>query len=323
MTGSDRTFDAIVFGTGEEGRQRKSAGKPLVTKPVEGELGCITPWVVVPGKWKEKDVELQAAKLAFWMMRHEGYICFAPRIVVLHRDWPLREAFMKALVNALSQVEPIRAYYPGSAETQKMFVKAHPEAIQIGGDSDNQVPWTIIPALDPAATDDICYRRESFSGMCGEVTLEAASVSEYLDRAVEFLNDTVWGTLSATLVVSDDSLSNKATRKAVERTIANLRYGTVALNAPGTWGFYNMTAPWGGYPGSAMSDIQSGNGKVANFLMLHRPQKTVVRTPFRMVPYPFLGTAKDLHVFSKNLAAFEVKPSFRKLPGLFWSGLRT
>lgn len=323
MTGSDRSFEAIVFGPGREGQQRKMAGTPLVNKPVEGELGCITPWVVVPGAWKEADVQEQAAKMAFWMMRHEGYLCFAPRIVVLHQDWPLREAFMNALVDALSQVEPIRAYYPGSAETQRAFVEAHPEAIQIGGGFEDHVPWTVIPDLDPDATEDICFRRESFSGMCGEVALEAPSVPQFLKRAVEFLNGTLWGTLSATLVVSEESQADPATEKAVERAIADLRYGTVALNGPGTWAFYTMIAPWGGYPGSSIGDIQSGTARVGNFLMLHRPEKTILRAPFRMRPYTFLGSAKDLHEFSRKLAEFEVRPSLWKLPGLFWSAIRT
>jgi acyl-CoA reductase-like NAD-dependent aldehyde dehydrogenase len=323
MTGSDRTYETIIFGSGKEGEQRKTSGIPLVEKPIEGELGCITPWVIIPGEWNEADIQEQAAKMAFWMMRHEGYICFAPRILVLHKEWPLREAFLEALIDSLSTVEPIKAYYPGSAETQKIFVEAHPDAIQIGGGFEDHVPWTMIPNLDPTATDDICYRRESFSGICGEVTLEAPSVSEFLDQAVKFLNDTVWGTLSVTLVVNEESLANPVVGGAVERAINDLRYGTVALNGPGTWGFYNMISPWGGYPGSDISDIQSGNGKVANFLMLYRPEKTVVRAPFRMRPYTFLGTAKDLHVFGRKLAEFEVEPSFWKLPGLFWSAIRT
>ena len=95
MTGSDRTFDAIVFGPGEEGQRRKSAANKLVTKPVQGELGCITPWIIVPGKWSEKRVKQQAAKMAFWMMRHEGYICFAPRILILHHAWPQRQISSK------------------------------------------------------------------------------------------------------------------------------------------------------------------------------------------------------------------------------------
>ena len=322
MTGSDRTFDAIVFGPGEEGRERKLAQDPIVDKPIQGELGCITPWIIVPGEWNEAQVKQQAAKMAFWMMRHEGYICFAPRILVLYERWPQRQAFLDALIDALAKVVPIRAYYPGSAETQKSFVKAHPEAIEIGGGLEDHVPWTVIPGLDPAVSDDICFRRESFSGLCGEVTLDAKSAPDFIDKAVDFLNKSIWGTLSATIVV-DEKQSDPELAASVERAIENLRYGTVTLNGPGVLGFATMIAPWGGYPGSPIEDIQSGTCKVTNGLMLHRPQKTVVRAPFNWWPYPFLSTAKNLDVFSRKLAEFEANPGLSKLPGLFWSALRT
>jgi acyl-CoA reductase-like NAD-dependent aldehyde dehydrogenase len=323
MTGSDRTFEAVVFGPGADGAERKAKGAPIVDKTVNGELGCITPWVMVPGEWSKAEVGEQAAKMAYWMMRHEGYICFAPRVLVLWKRWRHRRAFIEALVDALSKVEPIRAYYPGSIETQQAFVSAHPDAIQIGGGLEDHVPWTVIPDVDPGARDDICFCRESFSGMVAESALEGATVSEFIDNTVAFLNDTVWGTLSATLVVSEESMADPATGQAVERAIGDLRYGTVGLNAPGTWGFYAMTTPWGGFPGSTITDIQSGTAKVANFLMLHRPQKSVVRAPFKMEPYPFLGTAKDLQVFSRKLARFEEGPSWLQLPGLYFSAKRT
>ncbi len=323
MTGSDKTFEAVVFGPGEEGARRKSEGAPLVDKPVSGELGCITPWVIVPGEWSQKEIEVQAAKLAFWMMRHEGYICFAPRVLVVHKQWRHRDAFLEALIDALSRVEPIMAYYPGSLETQQTFVEAHPNAVQIGGGLEDRVPWTVIRDVDPTNADDICFRRESFSGMVAETALDATSVPEYLARTVEFLNGTVWGTLSATLVVSPESMADPATGEAVERAIADLRYGSVALNGTAVWGFYSMVTPWGAFPGSDIDDIQSGRGKVANFLMLHRPEKSVIRVPFHMDPYPFLGTARDLHVFSRKLARFEERPSMLKVLGLYPSARRS
>ena len=43
ITGSDKTFDAIVFGTGPEGAARKASGQPLLTKPISGELGNVEP----------------------------------------------------------------------------------------------------------------------------------------------------------------------------------------------------------------------------------------------------------------------------------------
>jgi hypothetical protein len=58
MTGSDRTYDALVFGSGTEGVQRKAAGTPLLTKPVTAELGNISPVIVVPGPWRQSDLQL-------------------------------------------------------------------------------------------------------------------------------------------------------------------------------------------------------------------------------------------------------------------------
>ena len=323
MTGSDRTFEAVVFGPGEEGARRKADGAPLVDKPVTGELGCITPWIIVPGEWSQDVIEEQAAKMAFWMMRHEGYVCYAPRVLVVHKEWRHREAFVDALIEALSRVEPIRAYYPGSTETQRSFVEAHPDAVQIGGGREDHVPWTVIRDVDPGSRDDICFCRESFSGMVAEVALDATSVPEFLKRMVEFLNGTVWGTLSATLVVSPESMADPVVVEAVERAVVDLRYGTIALNGPATWGIYTMITPWGAFPGSDIDDIQSGNGKVANFLMLHRPEKSVVKAPFKMDPYPFWGTAKDLQVFSRKLANFEEDHSWLRLPGLYLSAKRS
>jgi acyl-CoA reductase-like NAD-dependent aldehyde dehydrogenase len=323
MTGSDKTFETIVFGPGENGQQRKLEGSPILNKQIHGELGCITPWVIVPGNWKTKDVYEQAAKMAFWMMYLDGYLCFAPRILVMHKGWSLRELFITALIEALSKVETITAYYPGSAAIQKEFIIAHPEAIQIGGELEDHIPWTVIPNLDPSAKNDICFRHESFSGLCGEVAIDAPSIPNFIDQAVDFVNSTVWGTLSATLVVNDDGLEDPAISEAVDQAITDLRYGTVALNAPGTWGMQTMMAPWGAYPGSKLTDIQSGLGWVANFLMFYCPEKTIVKSPFRMQPNPFLGTAKKLDMFGKNLTKFEMNPSFGNLLGLFWSAIRT
>jgi hypothetical protein len=322
MTGSDRTYDAILFGSGEEGARRKATRRPLVTKPFTGELGCITPWVVVPGQWKSRDVEMAASRMAFWMVRHEGYLCFAPRVLVLHRGWEHRRLFIDALAEALGKVEPIRAYYPGSAELQRMFIREHPEAKEIRGGEKDRVPWTIIEGVDPNKTNDICFRRESFSGLCAETSLTAKSPKEFLDKAVKFLNDTIWGNLSVTLVANKAILSDPEMGAAVEKAIADLRYGTVALNGPGTWGFYVMIAPWGGFPGNDIADIQSGIGKVANFLMLPRVEKTVMRAPLEISPYPFRVDAKNLDKFSRKLAHFEAAPSFSKYLGLVWQAMR-
>jgi hypothetical protein len=59
ITGSDKTFDAIVFGTGPEGARRKADRHPALTKRVTGELGNVSPVIVIPGPWKPDDLAIR------------------------------------------------------------------------------------------------------------------------------------------------------------------------------------------------------------------------------------------------------------------------
>jgi aldehyde dehydrogenase (NAD(P)+) len=56
VTGSAATHDAIVYGTGEEGRRRKQRGEPELAKRVTSELGGVSPVIVVPGPWSDADL---------------------------------------------------------------------------------------------------------------------------------------------------------------------------------------------------------------------------------------------------------------------------
>ncbi|HEY2981240.1 MAG TPA: hypothetical protein VGJ22_08675, partial [Anaerolineales bacterium] len=80
MTGSDRTFDAVVFGPGAEGKQRKQSRQPLLTKPFSSELGNISPLIVVPGPWTDKDIQQQAARIGSWLVPNSACNCLTPRM---------------------------------------------------------------------------------------------------------------------------------------------------------------------------------------------------------------------------------------------------
>ena len=51
MTGSAATYDAIVWGTDDQAASRKANNTPLLDKPITGELGGVSPFIVVPGDW--------------------------------------------------------------------------------------------------------------------------------------------------------------------------------------------------------------------------------------------------------------------------------
>src|SRR5205814_2720761 len=60
ITGDHRTYDAIVFGTGEDGSKRRQHDKPVVGKRVTAELGNVSATIVVPGPWSDADIAYQA-----------------------------------------------------------------------------------------------------------------------------------------------------------------------------------------------------------------------------------------------------------------------
>lgn len=323
LTGSDKTFEALTFGSGSEGEMRKAECRPLLNKRFTCELGNVSPVIIVPGPWDDNNIEKQAGNLATWLVVNAGFGCLTPRVIIQHARWAKRDALVEAIGHVLASVPTRSAYYPGAKERHAAFITAHPEALQSGEASGDRLPWTLIPYVDPARTDDICFKREAFCSLFAETGLEASSVTEYIDRAVEFANDTLWGTLNATLIVHSASLADPLIAASVDRAIADLRYGTVLVNLFAYYSAYFMVTPWGGFPGSDSRDIQSGIGKAYNMLMFERPQKSVVRAPFKRPIDPLIVTSKRPHVFAKRLASLEASPGLSKIPGLLYSALRS
>ncbi|MCS6901443.1 MAG: aldehyde dehydrogenase, partial [Myxococcales bacterium] len=142
--------------------------------------------------------------------------------------------------------------------------------------------------------------------------LNATSADDFLAKAVPFANEVCWGTLSCTLLV--DPRTQQAHSDAVERALADLRYGGIGLNVwPGV--IYGLVVTtWGAFPGHTPQDIQSGTGVVHNTYLLDHPQKSVVRAPFVIKPTPaWFADHKNLAALGRNLTHYEVSPS--------WGGL--
>ncbi len=318
ITGSDKTFDAIVWGAGPDGAARKAAGTPLLNKRITGELGNVSPVIVVPGPWSASDIAYQAAHVASMLTNNAGFNCNATRVVIQREGWDQREQLLDAMRSILKATPARAAYYPGSHDRYAAFIQAHPEAERFGDERDGALPWTLITGVDAQASDDICFTTEAFCALFSETTLAAGSVAEYVDRAVDFCNEQVWGTLNATLIVHPASLRDPAVAQAVERAIANLRYGSVGLNYWAGVSFALGLTTWGAYPGHALSDIRSGNGVVHNALMFDRPQKSVVRAKFRLTPTPpwFVTRGRIAASAFRQLADLEAQPSLARIPGI-------
>lgn len=331
VTGSDRTYDAIVWGaTPEERATRKAKGEKKNAREFSAELGCVTPIIVVPGPWSERDIRFQARHVASMVTQNASFNCNAAKVIVTARGWLQREAFIDALHEELRKTPPRKAYYPGAQQRYRAFLEHYPEALVLGSvpqnDPDTVVPWTAIPDVSDAA-GGYALTNEAFCGVVAEVTLDLAdkrdgvvrehdvggpSVERFLEKAVAFANDRCWGTLSCTMLVHPETAVDH--HDAVGKAITNLRYGGIGINVwPGV--VYGLVSPtWGAYPGHTAEDIQSGTGVVHNTYLFDHPEKSVVRAPFRIRPTPpWFSDHKNLLELGRRLVSFEAKPT--------WGGL--
>ena len=169
MTGSDKTFEAVVFGPGPDGAARKARGERLVRVPVTAEGGNVSPVILVPGRWSASDLRYQAAHVATMLANNAGFNCNAARVLITAAAWPQREAFVDALEHALASLPPRRAYYPGAAELHAAFLQRHPDARRLGDGGEGTLPWTLVRGADPKDPEDPCFTTEAFCSLMAEV----------------------------------------------------------------------------------------------------------------------------------------------------------
>lgn len=319
LTGSDRTYEAIVFGQGDEGRQRKRQNKPINAKSVTAELGSVSPVIVVPGHWSRRDIRMQAAKYGTALVANAGFNCVTPRVFIQMQSWPQRQAFNEALAAYLAPIETRRAYYPGAQRQHAEFAAAYPDALQLGSPKEGELSWTFIPQLDASAPDEMCFRSEAFLGLFAETAVEANDAVEFLSKAVEFANQQLWGNLCASIVVHPRSLRDPLVAAAVDKAIGDLHYGSVVINHWGALAYYLALTPWGAYPGNRPADIQSGVGKVNNPLMFDHAEKSVLWAPFISFPDPYVAHAKRSYKYYRQDTRYQSQPSLPNLVKLLWA----
>ncbi len=137
------------------------------------------------------------------------------------------------------------------------------------------------------------------------------------------MNDRVWGTLSATIFVHPSLERDLRTRAAVERAIADLRYGTVAVNHWSALGYAFCSTPWGAAPGSTLDDIQSGIGWVHNTPMLAGVQKSVIRGSIVVRPKPvWYPDHRNSVALGKRMVHFEANPRWLRVPSVVREALK-
>ncbi len=208
-------------------------------------------------------------------LQNSGHNCIAGQVVLLSADWAQRDAFLAALRTAYEAAPRRSAWYPRSAEKLAAAASDYPDAEWFAEGS--RAIIEVAAGEDAAAVETTEY----FTPVLGVVSLPGTG-QEFLDAAVAHANERLTGTLGANILV--DPATQAALGDGFERAVAELRYGSIAINAWTAFGYLTPSLTWGGFPGATLDDVESGIGIVHNAFLLDRVERSVARGPFR--PFP-------------------------------------
>ncbi|ORW08114.1 aldehyde dehydrogenase family protein [Mycolicibacter longobardus] len=329
MTGSEHTHDAIVWGSADEARAAKESGRPKLDKPITSELGGVAPVIIVPGRWSQADLTFQARHVATQRLHNSGSNCIAAQIVLVSSDWEQKDAFLAELRAAMAAAPARPAWYPGSDDRIRQARERHPEAAAAAGGTPAR---TLLTGLHLGDAAEDAFDTEYFAPVLGVSELPGTG-ADFLRSAIAASNQRLRGTLGANIIIHP--MTRKELGPAFARAIADLRYGTIGINAWTGVGYLTPYATWGAFPGHTLDDVQSGIGVVHNALLLERTERTVVDGPFRPTPRallhgewtispkpPWFVDNRTAATTGKLLTSFAARPRWSALPAIFASALR-
>lgn len=320
ITGSAAAHDAIVWGPGAEGEARKASGTKRIDKQITSELGCVSPVLVVPGPWTDKEIDYQARQIASMLVYNCGFNCNGARIIALAKGWDLKDKLISKIEEKLAQNPTRTAYYPTAKPIWDRFAEKYPSSKKLGATREGALPWTVIEGIG-LEKGEYALENEPWCGIFSIAELDATDAVTFIERAVPFANDRCWGTLSVNVLVHPKS--EEALGDRMDKAIAELRYGGIGINCWTGLNYGLVNATWGAFPGHPPEDIQSGAGVVHNGLLLDHPQKSVVRAPFVASPTPAWFTDHRNNVaLGRRLTQFEAAPSWFGLPGVAIAAFR-
>jgi aldehyde dehydrogenase (NAD(P)+) len=280
VTGSEATYNAIAAQVG-------------ATKQISSELGNVSPTIVIPGPWSERDLAFQAENIATQKAHNAGFNCIAAQVLILPKDWNYAHGLRDRIAHVFERMEQRPDYYPGAAQRRSAL-------------ADRPDLRSIID-VDAGDTQHPAFTAEAFCGVLACVELPG-DVEHYVKSAVAFANESLHGTLGANIVVHPATMN--AHRTLVADAVARLRYGCVAVNGWTGIAYFITETPWGAYPGHTVDDPGSGIGVVHNSYLLTRTEKTVVHAPFKpLTRPPWFVTNRMQAQLGRALCDFEMSPS--------------
>ena len=328
ITGAGASHDAIVWGTGAQGVQNKAARTPKNPRRVTSELGAVCPTIVVPGPWSNADLTFQAEHLATQKMHNSGFNCIACQMLIVPDGWAKTDTLLERMKTQISKVSARPPYYPGAADRVQDFADhGHPGE----GDADDGGTCVVVPFAKGG--DAWLEQTEVFAPAMSILRLANDDPESYLRAAIAYANENLHGTLGANILIHPKTLRAIGKRR-FDALLADLRYGCIAINAWTGLGFLLVQTPWGGFPGASPDNVQSGIGFVHNSYMFDKPERTVVRAPFRPFPRnllsgglsllprpPWFVSNRKAHKIGELLTKFQHRPSILKIPRIFLNAL--
>ena len=326
ITGAVATHDAIVWGIGAEGEKNRKENTPQNFKRFTSELGAVCPTIVVPGPWSAADLKFQAEQIATHKLHNSGFNCVACQVLIMPKGWD-KAAILMANLNAVVQNSNRGAYYPGTANRLDAFKS---KAKTYKSVARGEAPSLIINDVNES---DWFTKTEVFGPAMSTHEMDVPDAQTYLQSAITYANDQLYGTLGANILIHPKTIKEIGKTK-FENIIADLHYGTIAINAWTGLAFLATACPWGAFPGHTPQDIQSGNGTVHNTFMLADTERVVIQAPwapfprgilsgqFTLLPRPpWFITNKKQDKLGRLLTQFEHRPSWSKLPRIFLNAL--
>lgn len=260
LTGGAAAFAAVAAST---------------TKPITCELGNVTPWFIVPGRYTPAQLRFQADAIAASIANNTSFNCIATKLVVTSRGWDQRDEFIGLIRRRLAGLPPRPGWYPGAAALwEEISGRVAPD--------DGTLPWVFRDGLR-ADADEAWIMREWFAPVAGELPLEAADVEDYCARAAA-LARSLPGSLAASVTVPEYLSTRDAAR--ADLLLEHLPFGVVARNCWSALAYSMASIPWGGYPGGTRSDPKSGIGFVHDPLLLPLVHNSIIRGPLALRPTP-------------------------------------
>jgi aldehyde dehydrogenase (NAD(P)+) len=305
LTGSDKTFEDIVYGRELTDKERKAKSLSKINnKPITSELGNVTPIIIHPGKWSTSDIKYQARKIVTAKLNNNGFNCIAAQVVVLPDGWGQTDTLIKFVKHYMSKAKERKAYYPESIERLEKLEKDK------GYERVNA-----LSCVTPHLTREIkAYSKfeidEVWSSTIYFKKIDYTSVEDFANKAIDYCNDELWGNLGVSVIIKDHD--RKFNKHITNLYIDKLNYGTVAINEWAAIGYIIPQLPWGGFPGNRDNDIQSGQSVVHNSMLFESPLKGVVNTKFRisrLIDPPWFVTNKKARRLFRNLTYYQINNS--------------